>query len=128
MKYISHRKVVVVSLSGRSVSFAKGVPTYAPPQMHDELITMGIMPEGGLVEPEEKEKTAEPTMAADREAALMAQFDKMVQRGRREDFTAVGAPHLSVVARELGWANMVAKERDAMWDKWMQAQLEKEEN
>jgi len=127
MKYISYRTIVVASLSGRSVGFQKGVPTYAPPQMHDELVAMGIIPEGGLVEPPAAPVTAEPTVSADREAVLMDLFDKMVTRGRREDFTATGAPHLSVIAKELNWGTMLAKERDVMWDKWTQKQLEKEE-
>lgn len=121
MNYIAPRKMTVVSLSGRSVEFEKGKPTYAPPQMHAELISFGIMPEEEMPEPEEDNGVKEPTVPKDREAALFAAFEKMALRNKREDFTGVGVPHLSPLSKELGWT-VAAKERDTAWTKF---QIEK---
>jgi len=128
MKYISYRNVTFASVTGGSYEFRKGVPTYAPPRMHDELIAMGIVPEEGQeVEKDPVAGPTEPTSPTEREAALFAAFEKIVARGRREDFTAVGAPHAAVLSRDLGWGSIVAKERDAVWSKWTLLQLEKED-
>lgn len=124
MKYISYRKLTHVSLTGGSVEFEKGVPTYAPPRMHHELIALGVVPEEQLEEPEVT-GAVEPTDPTTRETALFNLFETLVARGRREDFTAVGAPHASVIAKELSWSTINAKERDAVWSKWTLIQLEK---
>ena len=108
--------MTVASVSGRSVRFAKGVPTYAPPQMHAELISVGIVPAEEIPEVETS-GPVEPTVPAEREAALFAVFEKLVLRGKREDFTAVGVPHNAVLAKELGWT-LHNKERDAAWNKF----------
>lgn len=117
MDYIAPRKMTVASVSGRSVAFEKGVPTYAPPQMHAELIAVGIVPAEEIPEPEEDSGPKEPTVPVEREAALFAAFEKIVLRNKREDFTAVGTPHNSVLAKELGWS-VGSKERDAAFQKW----------
>jgi len=123
MNYIAPRKMFVSSTCGRSGWFLKGVPTYAPPMMHKDLIALGIVPETEIDEPETVEKK-EPVVPAERETALMAAFDKIVQRGRREDFMANGAPHSKVIALELGWGEIHNKERDAAWKKWTLLQTE----
>lgn len=119
MDYIAPRNMTVASVSGRSVAFVKGVPTYAPPQMHAELIAVGIVPAEDIPEPEETGGVKEPLIPAEREAALFAVFEKMVLRGKREEFTGVGIPHQAVLAKELGW-NVATKERDAAWVKFQQ--------
>ena len=118
MNYIAPRKMVVVSLSGRSVEFEKGKPTYCPPQMHAELISHGIVPAEEMPEPEPDAGPKEPMVASEREAALFAVFEKIILRGNRNEFTAVGVPHNSVLAKELGWQGMSNKERDAAWQKF----------
>lgn len=124
MKYISYRKLTHVSLTGGSVEFEKGVPTYAPPRMHHELIALGVVPEEHMEEPAVADP-AEPVDPSAREVVLFELFDTLTTRGRREDFTAVGAPHAAVIAKELGWSTINAKERDATWSKWTLLQLEK---
>ena len=121
MEYIAPRKMTVSSISGRSVAFEKGVPTYCPPQMHAELIALGVVPAEEIPEPEEASGPKEPMVPAEREAALFAAFKTVVLRGKREEFTAFGIPHLSVLAKELGWS-VAAKERDATWVKFQQEQ------
>lgn len=116
-EYIAPRNMTVSSVSGRSVAFVKGKPTYAPPQMHAELIAVGVVPVDPVEDPVEG-GTPEPTIQSDRETALFAVFEKLTLRARREDFTAVGVPHASVLARELGWGQLNGKERDAAWAKW----------
>ena len=121
-KYIAHRNITVASLCGRSVEFKKGEPTLCPPSMHAELMAMGIMP----VDPVEDTPDAvssEPTTQNEREVALFAAFEKLTLRARREDFTAVGVPHASVLAKELGWGQLNGKERDAAWAKWSLEQV-----
>lgn len=126
MNYTSYRNLTHASLSGGSVEFKKGVPTYAPPRMHAELVALGCIPEEQIDEPEAL-PSDEPTDPTARETALFAMFAKLTQRGRREDFTAVGAPHVGVLAEELGWAKLQGKERDAAWTKWTLEQLEKDD-
>lgn len=106
--------MTVSSLSGRSVEFKKGVATYAPDQMHAELISVGIVPAEEIPEPEEVGGPKEPTVPDERKAAIFAVFEKMILRGKREDFAGTGAPHAAVISKELGWA-VGGKERDSMW-------------
>jgi len=117
MNYIAPRKMTVASISGRSVGFEKGVPTYAPPQMHAELIAVGIVPAEEMPEPEDTGEVKEPMVPAEREAAMFAAFEKLVLRAKREEFSATGIPHAAVMAKELGWS-LGNKERDAAWRKF----------
>ena len=117
MHYIAPRDMTVASRSGRSVEFVKHEPTYAPPQMHAELIAHGIVPAEEVPEVVVAPGT-EPFVAAEREAALFAAIEKIVTRGKRGDFAGTGAPHTAVLARELGWSALDAKERDAAWAKF----------
>lgn len=118
MNYIAPRNMTVVSVSGRSQTFVKGEPTWAPPQMHAELIAVGIVPTEEIPEPEDT-GVKEPLVPAERLEALFAVFEKMVLRNKREEFTGVGIPHLAVLAKELGWS-VAAKERDAAWVQFQQ--------
>lgn len=117
MEYIAPRNMTVVSVSGRSIEFVKGEPKFAPPQMHAELIAKGVIPAEEIPEPVDDGSPKEPTVPTEREAALFNVFEKLVLRGRREDFTAVGIPHGAVLAKELGWT-LGGKERDAAWQKF----------
>lgn len=117
MKYIAPRKMTVSSTSGRSVEFEKGVPTYCPPQMHAELIALGIVPEEEMPEVEDDGGVKEPMVPAEREVAVFAAFERVVLRGKRNDFSGTGAPHAAVLAKDLGWS-IDGKERDALWQKF----------
>lgn len=116
-KYVSYRDITVSSVMGHSIEFKKGVPTNCPPTMHAELLAIGILPEDPLVEEPVVEGTQAPQDPMAREAALFAAFDKIVLRNAREDFTATGTPHLSVLEKELGW-KVDSKERDSQFKKW----------
>ncbi len=117
MDYISQRDITVCSKSGRSVAFKKGVPTYAPDQMHAELIQNGILPTEDIPEPADDGAPKEPTVLSEREAAVYAAFEKLILRGKRNDFAGTGAPHASVLSKELGW-DIDGKERDILWQKF----------
>jgi len=120
MNYIAPRKMTVVSKSGRSVEFEKNVPTYCPPQMHAELIAVGVSPAEEIPEPEDDGSPKEPTLPDERNAALFAAFEKVILRGKRGDFAGTGAPHGAVLAKELGWAAIDNKERDLVWQKFQE--------
>lgn len=117
MEYIAPRTMTAISLSGRSVAFEKGVPKYAPPQMHGELIALGIVPAEPIDEVITSPGSNEPQIPAERDAALTAAFDTISLRAKRSDFTAVGVPHLAVLTKELGW-DVGGKERDLAWAKY----------
>lgn len=118
MEYIAPRDMTVVSTSGRSVILKKGVPTYCPPQMHKDLISVGVVPAKDIPDPVVDSGPGEPVMREDREKALITAFEKIILRGKREDFTASGVPHNAVLIRELGWSTITVKERDAAWLKF----------
>lgn len=119
MNYIASRNMTVSSTSGRSQTFKKGEPTFAPPQMHAELIALGIVPEDDIEEDEVDTGPKEPVLLQDREAALFKTYEAMVLKGKREEFTGVGTPHLAALATYLGWS-VAAKERDTTWAKFQQ--------
>ena len=117
MDYIAPRNMTVVSKSGRSVEFEKGKPTYAPSQMHAELIAMGVVPAEEIPEPVDDGLPKEPTVPTEREAAVFAAFEALMLRNKRGDFAGTGAPHAAVLSKELGWT-IDGKERDAAWAKF----------
>lgn len=114
MEYIAPRDMTVASLSGRSVEFKKGVPTYAPDQMHAELIAKGIVPAEAIPDPEPNDEPQAPIVPAERQAAVFASFEKLVLRNKRGDFAGTGAPHAAVLSKDLGW-DIDGKERDTLW-------------
>ena len=125
MEYISNRNITVASTTGHSVEFKKGVPTNCSPRMHAELLALGIMPVDPVEPDAEKPAGSEPTDPAAREAVLFELYEKLILRNGRKDFTAVGSPHLSVIAKETGWPEIDGKERDTTWAKFNQLQADK---
>lgn len=117
MEYIAPRNMTVTSTSGRSVSFEKGVAKFAPPQMHAELIAVGVVPTEEIPEPPAADGPIEPRDPAERSKTIYAAFEKIALRNERTDFTANGTPHPSVVAKQLGWS-LGEKELKATWQKF----------
>ena len=115
MNFVLHRDRTIASVMGLSIEFLKNVPTFVPPFMYQEVIAAGGVPESELTEAElTAGNPAEPLDPVNRKAALVAAFEKIVLRSVREEFTAGGAPHNAVLAKELGWS-VHAKERDIAW-------------
>jgi hypothetical protein len=85
--------------------------------MHAELLAIGIVPEEPMVEEPVVEGVQAPQDPEVRKKQLFEAFEKVALRNKRDDFTAKGMPHLSVLAKELGWA-VEGKERDAVFQEW----------
>jgi len=86
--------------------------------MHKDLISAGVVPAQEIPEPVLSDGPGEPVTQDDREKALYEAFEKIILRGRREDFTATGVPHSAVLSQHLGWGSISVKERDAAWVKF----------
>jgi hypothetical protein len=114
MKFISLRSFTHASTRGHSVEFVKGVPTFVPPALYAEVQALGAVPEEDLPEMPETGLPTAPEDPAERKAAIVDAMTEMVAAGRREDFTAAGAPHLKQLKLMLGW-EVPAQERDAVW-------------
>jgi len=124
MKFVMHRAKTVASVMGLSIAFEKGVAMEVPTYMVQEVMAAGGVPESELTDEEVlASATNEPSDPALRQAALFAVFEEMVLRNVREEFTAGGAPHTSIVTQKLGWA-VQAKERDLVWAKFKVGQTD----
>lgn len=119
MNYILNRNRVIVSLSGHSVEFQKGVPTHVPPAMVADVIAAGGIPENEIDEPEVQKP--EVPQGEDRVALIRAAMEDMVAANDRETFTAGGAPHAKALSAKLGFA-VGNKERDLIWESLKQGE------
>lgn len=118
MKFVMARDRVVTSVLGHSIEFKKGEPTYVPPALHAEVMSLGAEPEDADMpdprDPKVPTGVEEPTDPTKRGEDILAAIELIAARNSREDFTAAGAPHLKVLNAMLGW-NVSAPERDAQW-------------
>lgn len=115
MKFTFGRTRTVASRFGHVITFVKDVPTHVPPEMYQEVLAVGGIPETEIdLDPPKKEGPQEPVDPTERQAAIFAVYEAMVLRNKREEFTAGGTPHLKAVARHLGWT-ITDKERDLSW-------------
>lgn len=115
MKFVLHKTRVVASTMGLAIEFEKGVPMFVPPYMYNEVLAIGAVPESELAE--DDLKTGNPGEIVEpvaRKEAIMKALEAIALRNVREEFTAGGAPHNAVLAKELGWP-VPAKERDTSW-------------
>ncbi len=117
MKFTFQRDRVVATTKGHVVSFKKGVPTEVPAMIYDEVIAAGGVPDDEVPEAPAKLAARGPVATAERELELFIAFETIVARGKRDDFTAGGAPHVKAVEAELGW-DVDSKERDTTWVKF----------
>ena len=53
MKFVLNRTKTIASVLGHSIAFEKGVPTYVPPPMYDEVMAAGASPEDEIDVPED---------------------------------------------------------------------------
>lgn len=116
MKFIMHRDRVVASTMGHAIRFEKGQPTHVPPELYREVIAAGGIPEEELPDDDDTGKLGsdEPHDPDAREKELFAAFEALIERAKREDFTASGAPHTKALQEVLGW-KVEGKERDQAW-------------
>lgn len=118
-EFVLNRDKTIIGLSGHSVRFEKGVPTFVPGALITEALSIGAervdaAQAAGLEEPAAKDD--EP-QGAEREAQVYEAFDTLMASNKREDFTAAGAPHSKALKEILGY-NVDAKERDILWAKF----------
>jgi len=123
MRFTMFRNRTIASTCGLSIEFKKGEPHFVPPQMYAEVIAAGGVSEEELREEDLPPTPATPAQLAEREQAMFKAFDTITRRAQRDDFTAGGVPHASVLAREVGWA-VQAKERDAAWAKYTSGKVD----
>ena len=122
MKFVLNRNKTVASITGHSVQFVKGEPIHVPPAMYAEVSAIGAVPEEEIdlepkKDPNEKEEPTDPQARRDE---VYAAFERIALRGKREDFTAGGAPHGTALMAVLGW-KLPNKERDQLWADFRQA-------
>ncbi len=117
MKFTFPRDRVVATTKGHVIGFKKGVPMEVPPMIYDEVIAAGGVPESEVPEDLDKTLAKGPVDPAEREMELFIAYETILARGKREDFTAGGAPHIKAVNAELGW-DVDSKERDTSWMKF----------
>ena len=118
MRFMLPRNRTISSTCGLSIEFKKGQMHLVPPAMYDEVIAAGGVPESELEEDELPPKPITPEAQAEREKKLFEVYAKIAKRNARNDFSAGGQPHLSVLQRELGW-EVTTKERDSTWVKFL---------
>jgi hypothetical protein len=117
MKFVMNRSKVV-SGHGHAIEFVKGEPTHVPPELYRE-----VMAAGGVSEEEvDLDKPAPvpagaPTDPTEREEAVFAAFETLVETNDSKNFTAGGVPHPKALKSLLGW-ELSAKERDTLWVKF----------
>ena len=115
MKFVMHRNRTIVSTSGHAVEFAKGELTHVPPAMYEQVMAAGAVPEEELdLDPKVEGAIEEPSDPSVRRKDIFAAMEKVTLRGKRDEFTASGAPHAKVLSNELGWT-VSNKERDQAW-------------
>lgn len=113
MEFVMMRDRTIASVLGHAIEFKKGVPMHVPPALYPEVLAAGGVPKGELSE-EESSAVVEPVEPHVRSEKIQLAIAALVERGKREDFTAHGAPHPKALSTELGWP-VAAKERDAEW-------------
>lgn len=118
MKFVLNRDRVYASTKGLAVEFKKGVATHVPPELYNEIISIGGVPEEELTEAEQK-FAPEPTDPAEREAALFEAFEALVLRNEPGDFTAGGLPRDNVLEKAVGFRISATEKKDA-WTKFQQ--------
>ena len=114
MNFVLNRNRTLASATGHSIEFKKGVPVHVPPEVYDEAVSIGAVPEDEL--PESDAPTSnEPADATERQTAIFAAFESIMARGRRDDFSATGAPSGKALNTELGWP-VPTRERASTWE------------
>lgn len=115
MKFVMHRNRTIVSTSGHAIEFVKGELTHVPPAMYEQVMAAGGVPEEEIdLDPPKEGEVIEPADPVTRQKEIFKAMEKVTLRGKREEFTASGAPHAKVLSTELGWT-VQNKERDQAW-------------
>lgn len=108
MNYVLNRNYVLVTLTGKSIEFRKGLPTHVPPDCIRSAIGIGAFPADGsevdvILEGDEPRLKKAPTDPVERQDAIMQVVRDLVIRNDRDDFTAAGLPSPKVISGILKW-------------------------
>lgn len=120
-----NRNLTIRSVTGHTVRFEKGVPTFVPPALIPEAVAVGAERLDMVQEPlagDPVEDKPEP-QGQEREELVFEGFRELMKRNERGDFTAQGMPKTSALGELLGFVPD-GKERDVLWAKFMEQEAE----
>jgi hypothetical protein len=100
-QYVLNRNYVVRSLTGHSVSFVKGVPTFVPAAIEREVRAIGAeRVDGANPDVLEPETGVSPPLSADERAGqIHTAFSLLIERNDSKDFTGAGVPTVRAVEK-----------------------------
>jgi len=114
-----HRAFTLRTTKGHSIRFEKGKRTWVPPLCHEDVVSIGAVPddaEEGDVLPPDKAPIVDLT-PEQRELALFDAFEKLLARNDRGDFTASNQPHCKKLGAIVDFEVSIP-ERDEAWRKF----------
>lgn len=118
-EFVLNRNKTIIGLSGHSVIFEKGIPTYVPEQLVQQVISIGaerVDAAQGESFTETPPKAEDP-QGEERQSLIYLCFEELIRDNKREEFTASGAPHSKALKQHLGFT-VDNKERDLLWAKY----------
>lgn len=126
-EFVLNRNHAINSLTGRSVNFVKGVPTYVVPEMVKEVLAIGAEPVDDMDKTSEllgdETASSESVLTpAERSELMSLAFKELEAQNNREDFTGSGAPHVKAVERIAGFTPD-KRERDDAWLAYLEAKV-----
>lgn len=115
-EYVLNRNYTLRTLTGHSVRFEKGVPTFVPKLIEREAQMIGAERVDGdapdMLDPEKPEVVP---MAPDvRVEQIRTAFELLVERNEPGDFTGAGVPSVKAVERIVGF-DVDRKEVGEIW-------------
>jgi hypothetical protein len=124
-KLVLNRNYTLTSLYGHVVQFVKGEPTYVPPSVYQEALSIGATPENGqeIDAFVEERKEDIPLSPIERSTKLQAAIETLIERNNRTDFTAAGAPSRDAIARLAGFT-VNQKELNSEWQRYHEKKAE----
>jgi len=114
-----NRDYILVTTKGHVIGFKKDRPTHVPPSVYQDAIGIGAVPEDGTAPDVLEDAVAEvlPMTIEEREGAIIATFQGLIDRNERETFTAAGHPHFNAVTALVGF-KVAGKEVANAWQKY----------
>jgi hypothetical protein len=107
-KYVSLRNFSLRSLTGHTVHFVAGVPTYVPPPVRRECMAHGIMPADGSIDESVKvseNKITKPFQVTGglRRSVIYKAIESLVETNSPESFDGGSRPKTEPLARLTGF-------------------------
>ncbi len=120
--FVLNRNFTLRTLAGRIVNFEKGVPTFVPPMIVKDALTIGAEPCDGKMNILEEEAAPPPAVPVgeEREQQVFLAFDLISERNERGNFTAQGVPTVDAVEHITGF-KITKKEQQSYWQAYREA-------